>query len=106
MPSLDEVEEVLEKAKLRLLIQENARFVDANVFDLVILTKDGCMVAFFLAGKKQPEKLQLPNLSELDLKSYVIWMGRNKIYAQEIGDNDVIPIETYELDAFIDLVLM
>jgi hypothetical protein len=105
MLGLHEVEEVLEKAKLRLLIQENARLADAKVFDLAILTKDGHMVAFFLVDKR-PRKVQLPNLSKLDLKSYVIWKERNKIYAQELGDDDVIPLEVYELDAFIDLVLM
>ncbi|NJF25164.1 hypothetical protein [Thermococcus sp. Bubb.Bath] len=105
MLSLDEVEEVLEKTKLKLLIQENARFADAKVFDLTILAKDGHIAAFFIADKK-PKRAQLPNLSKLGLRSYVLWKEKDKIYAQEIGDNDVIPLEIYELDAFIDLVLM
>ncbi|HII61000.1 hypothetical protein [Pyrococcus horikoshii] len=102
MVLLEEVEAILEKTKLRLIIQEKAKISEAKVFDLIVLGRDNNMIGLVLLNRK-PKKYSFN--SSFNLKLYYLWKDRNKLYVQETTTNEVIPLEIEELDAFIDLIL-
>jgi len=104
MLNLKEVERVLEKMKLRFLIQEKSKAAGADVLDSVVLLRDGPLLILLLLEKRPRRKSSIDaNCSGLEF--WFIWREGDKVYVQKVGDEDVIPLELEEVDAFIDLVL-
>ncbi|NJE09266.1 hypothetical protein E3E31_12180 [Thermococcus sp. M39] len=105
MLTLPEIEGIMDKMKLRLLIQEVTRITGADAIDSVILFRDKNLLILLLF-EKRPGKINLPRIKEChNVKLWALWREGNKIYAQEVNDKEIIPLELTELDAFIDLIL-
>ncbi|RLF83587.1 hypothetical protein DRN44_00545 [Thermococci archaeon] len=104
MLNLNEVEEVLEKMKLRFLIQEKSKIAGADALDSVVLLRDGHILILLLL-EKRPRRKGFIDGSWPGLEFWFIWRDGDKVYVQKAGDKDVIPLEFGEVDAFIDLVL-
>ncbi|WP_209475711.1 hypothetical protein [Thermococcus stetteri] len=104
MLNLHETEEILEKMKLRLLIQEKAKIAEADVLDSVVLLRDERVLVLLLFDK-MPKKSCLAKFCSSDAEFWLVWRGEEKVCVQKVGDEDVIPLEVGEVDAFIDLML-
>ena len=104
MLNLKEVEGVLEKMKLRFLIQEKSKAAGADVLDSVALLRDGHLLILLLL-EKRPRKRYFTEVKWPNLEFWLVWKDGGKVYVQKAGDKDVIPLEVGEVDAFIDLVL-
>ena len=104
MLNLKEVEEILEKMKLRFLIQEKSKVAGADAMDSVVLLRDGHLLVLLLL-EKRPRRKSSIDANCSDLEFWFIWKENSKIYVQKAGDEDVIPLELGEVDAFIDLML-
>ncbi|MFA4640548.1 hypothetical protein [Pyrococcus kukulkanii] len=103
MLNLHEVEGILEKTKLRVIIQEKAKIAGAEVVDSVFLFRDGHLLVLLLFEKRP--KSCLAKFCSSEVEFWFIWRSGNRIYVQKVGDKDVIPLEVSEVDAFIDLIL-
>ncbi|MCD6101416.1 MAG: hypothetical protein J7K33_12655 [Candidatus Marinimicrobia bacterium] len=104
MLNLKEVEGVLEKMKLRFLIQEKSKAAEADALDSVVPLRDGHILILLLL-EKRPRKKPSIDGGRPGLEFWFIWKEKGKVYVQKAGDENVIPIEFGEVDAFIDLVL-
>jgi len=104
MLNLEDVEGVLEKMRLRFLIQEKSKVAGADALDLVVLLREGCLLILLLL-EKRPKKKGFTDASYSDLEFWFIWRNKEKVYVQKARDEDVIPLEVGELDGFIDLML-
>ncbi|ACS91104.1 hypothetical protein [Thermococcus sibiricus] len=104
MLDLNEVDSILERTKLRLLIQEKSKLAGADTLDSVVLLRNGRILILLLL-EKEPKKKDLINTKCSDLEFWFMWKDKDKVYVQKAGDKDVIPLELGEVDAFIDLVL-
>ncbi|NJE12851.1 hypothetical protein [Thermococcus sp. LS2] len=104
MLNFHEAEGILEKMKLRLLIQEKAKIVEADVLDSVALLRDGRLLVLLLFDKR-PKKSYPAKFCSSDVEFWLVWRSEEKVYVQKVGDKDVIPLEVGEVDAFIDLML-
>ncbi|MCD6099192.1 MAG: hypothetical protein J7K33_01265 [Candidatus Marinimicrobia bacterium] len=102
--NLNEVEEVLEKMKLRFLIQEKGKAAGVDSMDSVVLLRDEHLLVLLLL-EKRPRKKQFISGNSSDLEFWFVWRDEGKVYVQKAGDEDVIPLEFGEVDAFIDLRL-
>ncbi|ASJ01303.1 hypothetical protein [Thermococcus gorgonarius] len=101
MLNLDEAEEILEKMKLRFLIQEKAKIVGAEVLDSVAILRGDRLLVLLLFDKR-PKTVKFRNS---DVEFWLVWRSGKKVYAQNVKDEEVIPLEVGEVDAFIDLML-
>ena len=104
MLNLKEVEGVLEKMKLRFLIQEKSKAAGANVLDSVVLLRDGHILILLLL-EKRPRKRYFTEVERPNLEFWFIWKDGDKVYVQKVGDEEIISLEVGEVDAFIDLML-
>ena len=104
MLNLKEVEGVLEKMKLRFLIQEKSKAAGTDALDSVVLLRDGHILILLLL-EKRPRKKHFIEVNWPNLEFWFIWKDGDKVYVQKAGDKDVIPLEGGEVDAFIDLIL-
>ncbi len=99
-----DIEEILERTKLRFLIQEKSYIAGADALDSVLLHRDGRFLVLLLLGER-PKQGRPLDINSSDLEFWFIWKENERVYVQKAGDDDVIPLETEEVDAFIDLVL-
>ncbi|MFA4804836.1 hypothetical protein P8X34_08875 [Pyrococcus kukulkanii] len=104
MLNLHEVEGILEKMKLRLLIQEKSEATGADVLDSPVLLRDGHLLILLLL-EKRPGKRYFTEVKWPNLEFWFIWKDGDKVYVQKVGDEEIIPLEVGEVDAFIDLML-
>lgn len=102
--NLKDVEEILEKTKLRILIQEKSKVAGADALDSVLLLRDGRPLVLLLL-EEMPKRKDFMGLNCSELEFWFIWKEKSKVYVQKAGDEDVIPLEVGEVDAFIDLLL-
>jgi len=104
MLNLKEVEGVLEKMKLRFLIQEKSKAAGADVLDSVVLLRGGHLLIPLLL-EKRPRKKHFTEVKWPNLEFWFIWKDGDKVYVQKVGDEEIISLEVGEVDAFIDLML-
>ena len=104
MLNLKEVEGVLEKMKLRFLIQEKSKGAGADVLDSVVLLRDRHLLILLLL-EKRPRKKHFIEVNWPNLEFWFIWKEKGKVYVQKVGDEEIIPLEVGEVDAFIDLMV-
>jgi len=104
MLNLQDLEKVLEKMKLRFLIQEKSKATGADVLDSVVLLRGGHLLILLLL-EKRPRKRYFTEVKWSNLEFWFIWKDGDKVYVQKVGDEEIISLEVGEVDAFIDLML-
>ncbi|MDV3104085.1 hypothetical protein [Thermococcus waiotapuensis] len=104
MLNLDGAEEILEKMKLRFLIQEKAKIAGAEVLDSVAILRDDHLLVLLLFDKR-PKKIYPVKFCNYDVELWLVWKRGKKVYVQDVKDQEIIPLEAGEIDAFIDLML-
>ena len=84
MLEIEEVEQILETTKLLLLIHEKSKLAGANPVDSIILHRDGRFLVLLLLEEK-PRRKEIIDFLCPELKVWLAWKGRDKVYVQRIG---------------------